>query len=381
MIIRFIATRSAFVFRPALAVLLLCLLPASSRPSQNNANPFVNIKATAWPTADRLFRSNPLWLGGDVAYSVDLGNGRILWLFGDSFVATAPGQTRGESTFVHNSIAIETGYDPATASLAFYWPMKNRRPTEFGPNEGKVWLWLGDGIRLGSELLLFFSRVQADHSKDSLGFRSAGWTAFIVDHPDANPSSWMLRRVKTRPNPWRISPEDGVVRLGDFVYAFGSPDEGSGDFLARWRVSDAEHGDLSLPEWWCGSKVGWLPQTEIGGLQPAVVILNAPSEFAVEWNSRLRKFLGVESVGFGASDVAIRWADRLEGPWSDPVKIYHPPESNRPDAFVYAGKLHADLLGADVVITYAANSTSDGILAKDMSLYFPRFVRLNFAKH
>lgn len=366
---------------PSIAFLLLCMLAVPTRPSKGNANHFANVTTTAWPAADRLFRSNPLWLGGDVAYSVDLGNGRILWLFGDSFIATAPGQTRRQSTFVHNSIAIETGYDPATASLAFYWPMKNGGPTEFGPNEGNVWLWPGDGIRLGSKLLLFFSRVQSDKSKDSLGFRSAGWTAFIADNPDANPSAWMLRQVKTRSNRWRISPEDGVLQLGDFVYAFGSADEGSGGFLARWRVSDAEQGDLSSPEWWCGSKEGWLAQTKMSISQPAVVMPNAPSEFAVEWNSRLRKFLVVESVGFGASDIAIRWAEHLEGPWSEPVKIYHPPESNRPDAFVYAGKLHADLLGADVVITYAANSTSDGILAKDMSLYFPRFVRLNFAKH
>src|SRR5690348_4037569 len=169
----------------ALAISLACIAGARSRP-QSEASRDVpsGFAATAWPQADRLFRSNPLWLGGDVAYSVDLGNGRVLWLFGDSFIATTPGQTRRQSTFVHNSIAIENGYDPASASISFYWPMKNGRPTEFAPNEGKVWLWPGDGIRIGSKLLLFFSRVQSDNSKNSLGFRSAGWTAFLVDNPD-----------------------------------------------------------------------------------------------------------------------------------------------------------------------------------------------------
>jgi hypothetical protein len=31
----------------------------------------------------------------------------------------------------------------------------------------------------------------------------------------------------------------------------------------------------------------------------------------------------------------------------------------------------------DLVVTYVANSMDDKILAKDMSIYYPRFVRLN----
>lgn len=376
-----ITTRMPFVLQLAVVVVSAFLLPGSLQASHDNTSPLGRLTATAWPEADRLFRSNPLWLGGDVAYSVDLGNERVLWLFGDSFIATAPGQKRRQSTFVHNSIAIETGDDPANASLAFYWPVKNGRPTEFAPNEGKVWLWPGDGIRLGSKLLLFFSRVRSDKSKDSLGFRSAGWTVFIVDNSDGDPSSWMLRRVKTRPNRWRVSLGDGVEELGEFVYAFGSPERGSGDVLARWHASDAERGDLSSPEWWCGPKDGWLAQGAIRKQTLAVVIPDAPSEFAVQWSSELNKFIEAQSIGFGASDIAMRWADRLEGPWSAPLKIYHPPESNRPDAFVYAGKLHPALRGTDIVVTYVANSSRDGILAKDTSIYFPRFVRVSLAKH
>jgi hypothetical protein len=367
--------------RKTIFALLSLLLIASQRKSQTNPNPFNGFTATAWPQADRLFHSNPLWLGGDAAYSVDLGSGRVLWLFGDSFIATAPDATRRQSTFVHNSIAIENGYDPAQASMAFYWPMKDGKPTEFAPNEGSVWLWPDDGIRIGNRLLLFFSRVHSDKSMNSLGFRSAGWTAFIVDNPDSKPSSWILHRVNAQPNKFHIHLGEGVERLGDFVYAFGSP-EGPrpGDYLARWPLRAAEAGNLSSPEWWCGAKNGWLAQERMHKQAPAVALPNASSEFAIQWRPRLQKFIEVESVGFGASDIAVRWADRLEGPWSKPMKIYHPPESNRPDAFVYAGKLHPGLLGANVVITYAANSSSDGILAKDMSIYFPRFVRLNFAK-
>ena len=59
-----------------------------------------------------MFHRDPEWLGGDDAYSVDLGDGRVAWFFGDSFVApTTPGERRG-TTMVRNSVGLQTGYDP-----------------------------------------------------------------------------------------------------------------------------------------------------------------------------------------------------------------------------------------------------------------------------
>ena len=45
------------------------------------------------PRRMRCFIATPVGLGGDDAYSLDLGDGRVAWFFGDSFVApTAPGR-------------------------------------------------------------------------------------------------------------------------------------------------------------------------------------------------------------------------------------------------------------------------------------------------
>src|ERR1700757_4852184 len=61
------------------------------------------------------------WLGADGAYSVDLGNGNSLWIFGDTFVgpssATSRTQTNG---FIHNSIAIST-CPGQTCSFQYFW--------------------------------------------------------------------------------------------------------------------------------------------------------------------------------------------------------------------------------------------------------------------
>ena len=71
--------------------------------------------ATAWPEADKMFRSDPRWLGADAAFSLDLGNGRVLWTFGDTLVARKFRDTRKSASFVRNTVAVETGYDPSRA--------------------------------------------------------------------------------------------------------------------------------------------------------------------------------------------------------------------------------------------------------------------------
>jgi len=350
-------------------------IPPKDTALSGNLVPPWNLEATAWTDADHLFRSDPLWLGGDVASSIDLGRGRVLWVFGDSLIANKPGKTRRQSTFVHNSIAIETGYDPAHSSMKFFWPTNNGKPTEFAANEGEVWLWPEDGVRLGEKLLLFFVRVRSDSSKDSLGFALVGWTAILVENPDADPSTWTVHRIATPQTPARFIIGSGVIRAGNFLYAFACAEPSHDDYLLRWPLAEAEQGNLPSPEWWSGNS-GWVVQSKLTR-QPEPAIPEGSNEFSVLWDSRRNTFFEVESLGFGASDIAIRWADRLEGPWSGPVKIYHPPESDRRDAFVYAGKVHAGLQGADLVVTYVPNSMDDKIFARDMSIYFPRFVRLN----
>ena len=276
---------------------------------------------------------------------------------------------------VRNSVAIETGYDPSKASLKFYWGSQAGRPASFAPEIGDAWLWPTDGVRIGKKLLLFFTRVRTDTRKDSLGFENFGWTAFFVDNPDQEPSAWVMRRIATPANPWNVIVGAAALAAGSNLYVF-SPAEPSHDvYLLRWPLTAAANGDLRSPEWWSGSDQGWIPQKELAR-RPVPVFTEGSMEFSVQWDPQRKKFLEVQSVGFGASEIAVRWAQRLEGPWSEPRQVFRPPESDRPDAFVYAAKAHPELTGAELVITYAANCRDFGILVRDLSIYYPRFVRL-----
>lgn len=74
-----------------------------------------------WPEADLLFQRDQYWVGGDGAYSVDLGEGRVLWLFGDSWIDPRGMGSREGATMVSNSLALQNGYDPSQATAEFYW--------------------------------------------------------------------------------------------------------------------------------------------------------------------------------------------------------------------------------------------------------------------
>jgi hypothetical protein len=79
------------------------------------------------------------WIGGDGAYSVDLGAGRVLWLFGDSFIASTERRVRAESRMVRNALAIQHGYDPTRAFMQFWWPEVDGEPQSFHPEDGDAW--------------------------------------------------------------------------------------------------------------------------------------------------------------------------------------------------------------------------------------------------
>lgn len=77
--------------------------------------------AEAWREADALFLADPHWVGADGASSIDLGHGRTLWLFADTWVDPAGRHDRQDATFIRNSVAIQTGKNPSSSEMQCHW--------------------------------------------------------------------------------------------------------------------------------------------------------------------------------------------------------------------------------------------------------------------
>lgn len=328
------------------------------------------VDAEPWPEASALFRGDSEWIGGDGAYSVDLGGSRVLWLFGDSFIAASSARSRSASFFIRNSVALQTGYDPTHAFIRFYYRMQDQHPSSYLPEDGKYWFWPGHGIRLGDRLLLFYGRV-FQQSEGMWGFASGDSTAFSVDNPDEDPSAWQPQELPLADATVGMKLGGAVLRLGDFLYVYGNEGDRHDVVLARFDLSAAAAGDLTKAEWWGSAGFGRVAD------RVAVVSPGAP-EFSVNFSARLGKFVLTETEGFGPSTLAIRTADAPEGPWTDPRDILRPPESFAEDAFVYAGKAHPEQLGADLAVTYVPSSMDGEPPDPSEDFYYPRFVRVSY---
>lgn len=333
-------------------------------------DPAPRAKATLWREADALFHADPRWIGGDGAYSVELGNDRVLWLFGDSFIATTPEHRRAHSKMVRNSVALQTGRDPSSAFMQFYYPQKNADPQSFAPEEGGSWFWPMHGVRLDDILLLFYERLNSP-AGDPTGFETNASRAFWVPNPDDDVSEWQLLPASTPPPPLHdITFGEAAVARGDELYLYGTRGDRHAVYLARVSVAEARARNLGNMQFWDGSGYSANPEP--------VLDFGAP-EFSLHYDARLDKWVMVQTEGYGASTLAWRVADAPEGPFTDPGDLLRPPESFEPDAFVYAGKAHPELHGADLVATYVPSSFGDRPSYEDEKrLYYPHFVRVTY---
>ena len=90
------------------------------------------------PEYDALFTRTEGWTGADGAYSLPLTDKVTLWLFGDTWIGPVVDGRHKDATMINNSIALQTGKDPATASVKFYWrkTQQGKPAAFFLPDDG-----------------------------------------------------------------------------------------------------------------------------------------------------------------------------------------------------------------------------------------------------
>jgi len=354
--------------------LILCVLLSGAPVYPAEGEPSPAIVAEPWPAADQMFRKDDRWLGGDGGSSIDLGDGRVLWLFGDSFIAASNRHLRSESVFIRNSVAIQSGYDPLSAGIRFYWKVKNNTPQSFFPGKGTLWFWPGQGVVTNGFLLIFLLEIEP--SDNDLGFDFAGWKAVRIFNYKDEPEEWNLCWTEIAKNPQRmITGSGGLVMADDYLYAFSSDESKTHDvYLARWPIKEVARGDLRNPRWWIGRPGGWCGQDKLRD-KPAKVFTKGQTEFTVNYEPHLGGFVQIQSTGFGSADIAFRTARRLVGPWSPLRRLYRPKEYGTRDIFIYAGKAHPEQSGSDMIITYVVSHLDSYRVLNDRSLYYPRFLK------
>jgi hypothetical protein len=335
--------------------------------------------AAAWPEADKLFRNDPSWVGGDDATSVALSDDRIAWLFADSFVDPTARHKRPGSKLIRNSIGIQRGANPATATIKFHWHETDGAPSSFFAEKDKEWYWPGGATLVDKRLIIFLMRVHK--AEGGLGFAAFGAAVAVIDNPQAEPNDWQIKVTYLPTNTQHVILGSGCAFVErDHLYAFGATEPGKHDVYAtRWPLTDIAASKFDDPEWWTGDSTGWIAQSKLK-TPPQKCFGDGQTEFTIHFLKQFDRYLEFQATGFGGADLSMRSAAKFTGEWSKLRTIYPPPEKNRAKIMIYAAKAHPELGGADLALTYNTNSFDFAELVNDDSLYYPRFVRLAFPR-
>ncbi|ULQ53610.1 DUF4185 domain-containing protein [Flavihumibacter fluvii] len=330
------------------------------------------IKADSSGAASHFFRSDNTWLGADGAAAIDLGNDKLLWLFSDSFIGNDATKSRTNAVMIRNSIAIQDGFTIDKEPPRFIWNTADHAPRDFFYEPGKTWYWTGHGTMVKDKLLVFLMKVKA--VKTGLGFEVCGWTAVLVANPHADPLQWKMKYINGTETFGLIAGSAAVLKDDRFIYAYGAVEPATHEvYLLRWNIDKVYRGDIKQPDWWIDGQ--WRKRTTKAPIPEPLFI--GGTEFSVHFDNAIKKFVQVQSYGFGEAKIGIRLADSIQGKWSDPYMVYTPNYKGARQPFMYAAKAHPELKGNGIYITYNVNSFDFNEVLSNQSLYYPRFMLLN----
>ena len=369
------------------------------------------LDAEPWHEADRLFFDNPgtpEWKGADVANSVALGDGRVLWVFGDTLLAQ-PGVNSCErfdsfKVTVHNSLALQYGTDPTTSRIRHFWGKRAGQPDSFfQPQDGSDgWYWMGGVTVIDDQVLIFLMRARstppaapgAENAPSCAGldFEMLGWDARIATITPQDPDQWQWRTVLLPDEPdWHgiIVGSSTVSVEGDYLYAWSSGPAAYGGnpvFLARWPLAIARVANLQEPQWY--TDTGWRTQGALGSEAPSAIVQDGNNEVSISnslWPSDRQSWWWLQSSEIVNSTLCYRNAQsRFD--FGECHAFMTPPELEKyPDStlLVYAAKFHPALTTASdtAIATYVVNSCDLKDIQEKCDLYYPRFIRLRRHSH
>jgi len=335
-----------------------------------------SIKIEMSGETDKYFINDFSWRGADGASSVDLENGKVLWLFSDSFICSDSSMSRKNSKMIRNSIAIQDGYNLKTAPIKFYWDESKKKRQAFFHIPGNFWFWTGHGVMIKDKLIIFLLK---EHSiKTGIGFESFGWHAVLISNPDEEPSRWKMQYIEGPETFGYIVGSAAVLKDEKYLYAFGAAEPATHEvYLLRWKLNEAYTGNIENPEWWINGK--WSERKTMNPIPEPLFI--GGTEYSVHYDKSLKKFIQIQSFGFGEGKIGIRMSDSLNGKWTEPFMFCTPDYRGVKKPFMYAAKAHPELTGNGIYITYNVNSFDFGELMENQTIYFPKFILMKIVKN
>jgi hypothetical protein len=180
------------------------------------------------------------WIANDGGYPFDLGDGRVLWLFGDTLIGTSPGgPVKTLLGIVNNGFVVQDG--------ECFTPMTEPVPDPDLP--GDHWIWPTGAVVAGNTLRVFGLHMQRTTADPPFDFALVGVDVAVFSLPG-------VAYVRTDHLPLDAAPTYGTAVLFEpdgYVYAYGGAVAAGAAEQYVARAKPAELLDGSKWEFWNGS--------------------------------------------------------------------------------------------------------------------------------
>lgn len=402
-----------YISRHAFLLTTLILLPTSLHyAAAAEPNPSRAVADEAWNAP---FTRITGWNGGDVVGSVALGDGRTLWLFGDTlFGPVADGKRVAGNVMFNNSVALQSADDARTLEFVTGPPDAQGKPTALFPPtraadadvnlhwEANEEYWPTGGgcaVEIDGKRRLYVGLFRIRKPKQdggTWGFRRVGNSLGIIDDVGLPPDRWTTRVValpmalgdsvtaqQSVAPPTALSfgevflPYARGDETGFLIYGVRAPVKGRRQLIAAFAPRN-ELENFARWQFFAGDE-----RWSADAADAATLCDDIAPEFSLE---RLhahspRKYEGyvlVQNEPMLGPGILVRTAPSPLGPWSAPREVFRPAEvAGDKDLFSYAAKGHVALSPpGELLISYVVSAHDFWRLFREAALYRPRFIRV-----
>ena len=306
------------------------------------------------------------WTGGDNTASVPLPDGRVAWLFSDTYLGkvNADHTRPRDSAFVNNTIVLQQGSQPART---LHGGAPARPAALVAPSAAGDYYWAQDGTVEGNSLQVFYNRYRR-HGTGFWDFTLTGSALATFDLPGLT-----LRQVTDLPVGDRIAWGSAVLSDGGYTYVYGA--ERTSDALRFAHVARVPAGGLGGAwEFWTGDS--WSTSVT----RSARLLSGVGTGYSVQRTGDAYVLVTTEgNLLFDPSIVAYT-APSPTGPWSGPLELETPAEATPGSSRVsYDARLHPELARpGKLLVSYNVNSLDADTAYADVRVYRPRFVEVDW---
>jgi hypothetical protein len=350
------------------SVFCLCALISCKKESLVNVQPpgadstatavITTTEAAYWDSVFTRYGNG--WTGGDAAISYKLPDGRIMWLWGDSFLDTVyQDRHRPAVGFIHNQVTTMNG---SGGNFTTYYGGTKNSPSPYLQADGNDFYWpcfafMNDN---NTGIYVFLERVEV-FGAGAFDFKVIGDDVAVLNYP-----SLSIQKIVPFTRDTTVDWSGDAFESDDgYIYLYGAESTKYDKYV---HVARASRSDPLNATYWNGS-------TWTSSADSSARVLSGVSQGFSFFQYQGKQYLLSQENLLGPN-IYIWDAASPVGPFTNKRLIYTTPQKvGNVSVWTYNAKAHPEFItNRQLLVGYCTNSQTLNGLYEDADSYRPYFV-------